>query len=226
VIAEVKTTYETYEGSEMQGLINALNETDKAAMEARLVALVTTAQEAATAMKADVQAKYDAAKAAVEALEAEATAANVEAAKAALDAADAQYETVKALFSEEEQATYAAASVDYSGRITAVEDAMNAETPDSGNQGETPETPDDGNKGETPETPDSGNQGETPETPDSGNQGETPETPDDGNKDETIVDKVISKVQTTLGCAGTISGISTMLTLVAAAAVVVMKKKD
>ena len=197
VITEVRTTYANYEGSEMQSLINALNETDKAAMEARLTALVTAAEEAATALKADVQAKYDAAKAAVEALEAEATEENLAAAKAALDAADTQYEAVKTLFSEEEQATYAAASVDYSERVTAVEEEMNAEAPDGGDNGETSDGGED-NKDETSED----------------------------KKDETSDEQTSTDWMALPSCASSIGGISAMVTLVAAAAMLVMKKKD
>ena len=197
VITEVRTTYANYEGSEMQSLINALNETDKAAMEARLTALVTVAEEAATALKADVQAKYDAAKAAVEALEAEATEESLAAAKAALEAADTQYEAVKTLFGEEEQATYAAASVDYSERVTAVEEEMNAEAPDGGDNGETSDGGED-NKDETSED----------------------------KKDETSDEQTSTDWMALPSCASSIGGISAMVTLVAAAAMLVMKKKD
>jgi len=197
VIAEVRTTYANYEGSEMQGLINALNETDKAAMEARLVALVTTAEEAASALKADVQAKYDAAKTAVEAMEAEKTEAKAAAAKTALETADAQYETVKELFSEEEQGVYAAASLDYSTRIAAVEKELN-------------KVPEDSSSSETTDSTDKAEDSSSSE-----------------NVDATVKDESSdNQEEESSGCGSTLGGIGAMATLVAAAAMFIVKKKD
>ena len=244
VIAEVRATYANYEGSEMQTLINALNETDKAAMEARLMALVTVAEEAATAQKDSVKAKYEAVKAAVEALEADASQEKVDAAETALDEADAKYALVKELFTEEEQAAYDALTLDYSARIAVVEEELNKETPDpdDSSSSETPD-PDDSSSSETPD-PDDSSSSETPD-PDDSSSSETPdpndssssdtaEKPDDSDEEKptTAMDEVIATLKNALtevkqmaGCASTVGGISTVVTLIAAA-IFVLKKKD
>ncbi len=218
VIAEVRATYANYEGSEMQGLINALNETDKTAMEGRLMAVITAAEEAAASLKASVQTNYDAAKTAVESLEAEASEEKVVAAKAALTAANAKYDLVKELFTEEEKTAYEALSLDYSERIATVEEELNKEPDDSSSSEDPGNSSSSEDPGESSEEP-----SDSSEKPENSSNSEKP---DDEVKDESIVNKIVSKVKTTLGCAGTVSGISTMLTLVAAAVVVVMKKKD
>jgi len=196
VIAETRETYANYVGSEMEGLINALNETDKAAMEARLMAIVEAAEAAATAQKNLVQEKYTNAKTAVEALEAEATEELLANAKAALADANAKYALVQTLFNEEEQSTYAAAALDYETRIAAVEETMEPEVPVVPSDSEEPEVPVVPGDSEEPEVP------------------VDPEVPEKEDKKE---DKS--------GCGNTIGGISAVITL-AGAAVLVLKKKD
>ena len=159
VIAETRETYANYVGSKMEGLINALNETDKAAMEARLMAIVEAAEAAATAQKNLVQEKYTSAKTSVEALEAEATEELLANAKAALADANAKYALVKTLFNEEEQSTYAAAALDYETRIAAVEETMEPEVPVVPGDSEEPEVPVDPEVSEQPEQPEEPEEG-------------------------------------------------------------------
>ena len=205
VIAETRETYANYVGSEMEGLINALNETDKAAMEARLMAIVEAAEAAATAQKGLVEEKYTSAKTAVEALEAEATEELLANAKAALADANAKYALVKTLFNEEEQSTYAAAALDYETRIAAVEETMEPEVP---------VVPGDSEEPEVPVVPGDSEEPEVPVDPEVSEQPEQPEDPEEGGKKK---DKS--------GCGNTIGGISAVITL-AGAAVLVLKKKD
>ena len=205
VIAETRETYANYVGSKMEGLINALNETDKAAMEARLMAIVEAAEAAATAQKNLVQEKYTSAKTSVEALEAEATEELLANAKAALADANAKYALVKTLFNEEEQSTYAAAALDYETRIAAVEETMEPEVP---------VVPGDSEEPEVPVVPGDSEEPEVPVDPEVSEQPEQPEEPEEGGKKK---DKS--------GCGNTIGGISAVITL-AGAAVLVLKKKD
>ncbi|MBQ3019759.1 MAG: hypothetical protein IJD77_04150 [Clostridia bacterium] len=205
VIAETRETYANYVGSEMEGLINALNETDKAAMEARLMAIVEAAEAAATAQKNLVEEKYTNAKTSVEALEAEATEELLANAKAALADANAKYALVQTLFTEEEQSTYAAAALDYETRIAAVEETMEPEVP---------VVPGDSEEPEVPVVPGDSEEPEVPVDPEVSEQPEQPEVPE---KEDKKKDKS--------GCGNTIGGISAVITL-AGAAVLVLKKKD
>ena len=217
VIAETRETYANYVGSKMEGLINALNETDKAAMEARLMAIVEAAEAAATAQKNLVQEKYTSAKTSVEALEAEATEELLANAKAALADANAKYALVKTLFNEEEQSTYAAAALDYETRIAAVEETMEPEVPVVPGDSEEPEVPvvpGDSEEPEVPVVPGDSEEPEVPVDPEVSEQPEQPEEPEEGGKKK---DKS--------GCGNTIGGISAVITL-AGAAVLVLKKKD
>lgn len=77
---------------------------------------------ATAAATAAVQAKYDDAKTAVEAMEADTTDETIAAAEAALTAANEEYAAKKTLISADDQATFEASAADYAARITAAKE--------------------------------------------------------------------------------------------------------